>query len=149
MHHPRKKALSATPRWLRPKMSREQIRDLGLAHVTNVDVIFKGKADEGILWDLVHCVHVWTVVASEMGLGVPEMAEQVDLVTRLIKRYGDTGHICFDANDYETAKTGICVMDALAEKADQYTAELANQAALKVVDALSAQCNRIKAAAAA
>lgn len=130
-------------------MSREQIRDLGLAHVTNVDVIFKGKADEGILWDLVHCVHVWTVVASEMGLGVPEMAEQVELVTRLIHRYGNTGLVQFDLDDYEIAKTGICVMDTLAEKVDQYTAELANQAALIAVDELSAQCRLVRALKAA
>lgn len=130
-------------------MSKDQIRDLGLAHVTNVDVIVKGQADEGILWDLVHCVHTWTVVASEIGLGVPEMATQLDLVTRLIQRYGATGAIQFDGNDYEIAKTGICVMDALAEQVDQYTAELANQAALKAVNDLSAHCRRIKAAAAA
>lgn len=142
MYRPTRKSMSATPRWLRPKLSPDQIRDIGLAHVTNVDLIVKAQADEGILWDLVHCIHLWTVVASEIGLGVPEMATQLDLVTRLIKRYGETGAIQFAGNDYEIAKTGICVMDALAEQADQYTAELANQAALKAVNDLSAQCRR-------
>lgn len=137
---PNKPAQEATPRWLRPKLTKDQIDDIGLAHISNLDDISKGRADEQVLWDLVHCVMTWSMVASDMKLGIPEMVEQLNLTTDLVKRYERTGHILFTGPEYTLARKGIAVMDTLAEKVDQHTASACNEAAMQTVNAMSAAC---------
>jgi hypothetical protein len=121
----RRAVLALPPRGLRPRLSPEQVRDLGLAHVVNLDAIALGKADEEILWQWVGGVLTWSRVADLMQVGVPEMHEQLDLAKRLIERYGRDRRVTFEGPDYQTARVGVVVMDRLAEMVDVPTALVA------------------------
>jgi hypothetical protein len=118
----RRAVLALPPRGLRPRLSPEQVRDLGLAHVVNLDAIARGEADEEILWQWVGGVLTWSRVADLMQVGVPEMHEQLDLATRLIERYGRDRRVTFEGPDYPRARVGVVVMDRLAEMVDVPTA---------------------------
>lgn len=110
-----------------------QRRDLGLAHMVNLDTIARGEADEAVLWQVVGGVLTWSRVADKLDRGLEEMALQVDLVMRLVDRYGRTGVVQFAGEDYELAKTGTVVMDLLAVDVDRFTAiEAANWSELQV-----------------
>lgn len=110
------------PRGLRPRLSPDQVRDLGLAHVVNLDAIARGEADEAILWQWVGGILTWSRVAELLQAGAPEMHEQLDLATRVIGRYGRTGRVGFSGPDYQSARDGVQVMDSLAEIVDVPTA---------------------------
>jgi hypothetical protein len=110
------------PRWCRPKLTKASLTDLGLAHHENVDTVAKGLGNEEILWQMVGGVLTWSYVAEVMQAGVPEMAEQKDLIIRLIDRYKDTGRVVFTGLEYQQAKDGAGFMDQLAEIVDAYTA---------------------------
>ena len=109
-------------RELRPKLSRDQVRDLATAHITNLDLVARGKGDEALLWDTVGAVLLWSRVAEQLQAGVDEMLEQVRLATALVQRYGRTGRVGFSGTEYQLAKRGVEVMDQLAEMVDQPTA---------------------------
>lgn len=129
------KPMAQTPRWLRPKLRKDQIIDLGIVHATNAHEVHRGVATETTLWDMAHAVLSWSHVAHILGLGVPEITPQLELTARMITHYGNTGRIEFTGNDYELACIGTQVMDLLAEKVDQYTAELAARQANEQIDA--------------
>jgi hypothetical protein len=118
----RRIVLALPPRGLRPRLAPDQVRDLGLAHVVNLDVIARGEADEAILWQWVGGILTWSRVAELLQAGVPEMHEQLELATRLIERYGRTGRVGFSGPDYQAARDGLQVMDRLAEIVDKPTA---------------------------
>lgn len=113
------------PRGLRPKFSRAVLTTIGLAHMENLDEIARGRADEQTLWHLVESVFTWHRVAQVLALGEPEMMAQLDLATRVVERYRDRGVIAFTGVEYQVAKLGIQVMDALAEQVDEPTAKAA------------------------
>lgn len=50
-HTPRRRITPLPPRGLRPRLTRDQLLDLGLAHVVNLDLIARGEAGEPMLWD--------------------------------------------------------------------------------------------------
>lgn len=111
------------PRWLRPRLPGDQVRDLALAHVTNLDVIQRGGGDECLLWQVVGGVLMWSRIADRLGRGMEEMRAQLELATRLVERYGATGRVAFASHmEYQTAELGVRVMDALAEIVDRDTA---------------------------
>ena len=116
------KSLHETPRWLRPKLSRDQRIDLGLAHMINLTAVSKGHADEDTLWEMVAGVLTWSRVSQMLQAGVPEMLDQLAMVTAMIARYGRTGLVVFTGPEYELAKKGAVVMDLLAEMTDTHTA---------------------------
>jgi hypothetical protein len=51
--HCRRHPLPSIPRWLRPRLATEQLRDLELVHLVNLDAIARGDADEQTLWQVV------------------------------------------------------------------------------------------------
>lgn len=110
------------PRGLRPKLVPAQVRDLGLAHVGNLDAIARGEADETILWQWVGGILTWSRVADLMQAGVPEMQAQLELAHRVIQRYVRTGRVGFSGPDYQDARAGVLLMDLLAEQVDKPTA---------------------------
>jgi len=121
--HARRRAIvPLPPRGLRPKLSRDQVIDLGLAHVANLDTIATGQAGEEVLWQWVGGVLTWSYVATALERGSPEMQRQLQLVTRVVERYGSTGRVLFTGLDYQAAKEGVEVMDQLAELVDRPTA---------------------------
>ena len=123
---PRKAALLARmPRAFRPRLTAEQVRTIGLVHITNLEAIAHGQADVSVLRDWVSDIFTWSRVAELMGTGEPEMVAQLELAGRVIDRFKRTGRVGFDGPDYQLAKTGTVVMDLLAEQVDKPTAEQA------------------------
>lgn len=114
------------PRWLRPRLPAEQVRALALAHITNLGELQSGQADEGLLWQWVGGIFMWSCVADMLGRGMEEMQAQLELATRLVEHYGATGRVEFTSHtEYEVAELGVRVMDALAEIVDRDTARAA------------------------
>jgi hypothetical protein len=136
-HQPTKRELLARmPRAFRPKLHRESLLALALCHNVNLDAIDRGDAEPSILWDFLGCVFVWHQVAVSLGNGVAEMVPQLEVATRLVENYRDTGRIAFTARDYQLARHGVVIMDELARLVDLPTAVMA-------VDWSEAECNRI------
>lgn len=136
----RRRVTPLPPRGLRPRLTRDQLLDLGLAHVVNLDVIARGEAGEPLLWDYAGAVLTWSRVAILLDRGVPEMTEQLRLSARLIERYGRTGRVLFDGTDYQLAKDGIDVMDQLAAIVDRPTAIAAANWSEGKVAQMAADC---------
>lgn len=127
-HHLRRRRLqqqellARMPRAFRPKLPSDQVRDLGLAHIVNLDAIATGQAGETILWQCVGGTLTWSRVAELLGKGEAEMAEQMSLLVRLVERFQRTGRVAFDGPEYQLAKDGVQVMDLLAAIVDRPTA---------------------------
>lgn len=119
--------LARMPRPFRPKLDALQQRDLAMCHLINLDAIATGAAEPAILWDWVGSVLVWHRAAELMGLGVAEMAPQLEVATRLVERFARTGQVRFDGPDYQLAKIGLQVMDEIARQVDQPTAIAATE----------------------
>lgn len=113
------------PKWLQPKLDDDQVSMLGHAHIQNLETISKGQADSDTLWQWVGGTLTWWRVAVLINAGSPEMDKQVQLVTSVIERYGRTGRIAFTGPEYQLAKEGVDVMDALASIAPQHIASQA------------------------
>lgn len=126
-HRPLSKAelLARLPRVFRPQLDQGQRTDLALLHISNLDAIAMGGATEDNLWQWVGSVLTWTKCAELLERGVDDMHAQLDLATRLVNRYRQTGRILFTGVDYQLAKAGVEIMDALAETADRPTAMVA------------------------
>lgn len=135
-------SLAKMPRWLRPKLTPEQVRDLSLAHHTNLDAIATGTADETILWQYVGGVLTWSRVADLLKVGQPEMAAQLELAHQLIETYRRTGRVLFTGPQLELARDGVVVQDLLAQRVDQYTASLAADWSESQINKLAAEAAR-------
>lgn len=109
-------------RGLRPKLDNAQLRDLALVHAANLDTICSGIAGQQVLYDIVAGVLTWSRVAELLAIGVDEMTEQLRMVERVVARYIKHRRVAFDGVDYQIAKRGLDVMDALAATADRATA---------------------------
>ena len=136
-----------TPRWpaqpprgLRPRLAPDQVRDLSLVHHVNLDAIATGQADETTLWQTVGGALTWCRVAERLQLGEAEMAQQLQLLERVVERYGRTGRVGFTGEEYQLAKVGVIVMDQLAEQVDRPTAIAAAEWSERKVGELEAAC---------
>ena len=131
-HTPRRRITPLPPRGLRPRLTRDQLLDLGLAHVVNLDLIARGEAGEPMLWDYAGAVLTWSRVAILLDRGVPEMTEQLRLSARLVERYGRTGRVLFDGADNQLAAlvdrpTAIAAANWSERKVEQMAAECRGQ----------------------
>lgn len=123
---------------LRPKLSQEELRQINLCHIVNLDAIATGQAEPAMLWDHYGSVLLWSRVAQLLQVGVPEICEQLQLCERLVQRYGRTGLVRFDGVDYQLAKTGVAVMDQLAQLVDPYTAAEASVWSVQAINQIAA-----------
>lgn len=116
------------PRYLKPrnKLSRHQVQDLHLLHIQLLHHIHAGDGDEFLLWEFVAMALTWSHAAEMLGLGMPEIAPQLELATRLIYRWRDTGQVRYEGIEYQVARVGTIVMDLLAEAVDEATAVAAS-----------------------
>jgi hypothetical protein len=121
---------------MRPKLTRSQVRDLGLTHAVNLDAIARGSADEATMWQFVGGVYTWARVAHLLQVGVPEMDAQVAVARRLVTRYWNTGKVGFSGPDYQAARTGLQVMDELITIVGLPTAMLASEWAEQITNEL-------------
>lgn len=118
--------IARLPRGLRPKLDRNQIIDLSVAHTTNHGLIRAGQADEAVLWQWVGGMLTWYRVAVLLDLGEPEMRAQLQLCESVLQRYGRTGRIGFTGPpELQLSAEGVQVMDQLAAAVDQPTAAAA------------------------
>lgn len=127
VHRPASKheLIARLPRALRPRLQRGQMIDLALAHTTNHELIRTGQADEAVLWQWVGGMLTWYRVAVLLGLGEPEMQQQLLLTEAVLQRYGRTGRVGFSGPEMQLSADGVQVMDQLAAAVDQPTAERA------------------------
>jgi len=126
-------------RGLRPRLDRDQIISLGLAHTTNHGLIRTGQADEDVLWQWVGGMLTWHRVAVLLGVGEPEMQAQLLLCESVLQRYGRTGKIGFSGPELQASAEGVQVMDQLAAEVDQPTASAAADWSEAMVNALAAE----------
>lgn len=134
----RAELLARMPRAFRKRLDELQQRDLALYHNVNLDAIATGQAEASMLWDFLGGVLLWHRAAELLGVGVAEMAPQLEVATRLVERYSRTGRVAFDGPDYQLAKIGVRLMDELARLVDQPTAVAA-------ADWSQAECDRMAA----
>lgn len=139
-HCRRRVIVPLPPRGLRPRLADDQVRDLGLAHMVNLDAIARGTADESTLWQWCGGLFTWHRVAQLLGQGEPEMQQQLTLAASVLQRYGATGRIGFSGPEYQLAKAGVDVMDALARIVDRPTAIAAAEWSEAHVNKMSAEC---------
>lgn len=121
----KRRPVNPVPRWLRPKLRADQVRDLSLAHHANLDAIARGVADSSVMWQWAGGCLTWSRVAELLQRGEAEMAQQLHLVEAVIARFRRTGRVGFSGTEYQLAKLGVQVMDALAELVDVPTAQQA------------------------
>lgn len=110
------------PRGMRPRLARDQLTDLALAHLTNLDVMVKGQATEALMWQLAEQALVWFRAADLTGQMQIDMRQQLEVVASVVRRFGTTGRVGYSGAEYQTAKAGIDVMDQLADLVDQHQA---------------------------
>ena len=127
------------PRGLRPMFTRSVLTNIALAHNETLDEIAKGGASEATLWHMVEAAFTWQRVATVLGVGEPEMLLQLQLATQVVERYRDHAVIAFTGPEYQMAKLGVQVMDALAEEVDEATAKAAAAWSNAKLDQLVAQ----------
>jgi hypothetical protein len=132
---------------LRPKLDAGQLRDLSLAHITNLDAIATGTANVETLWQWAGGWYTWSRVAELKRIVCPEIVEQMALVATVTERFRRTGRIAFTGPEYQRAKRGCEIMDDLAELTDRHTAELAATWSEHRIAAIVALNNRTHAPA--
>jgi len=134
------------PPGLRPKLRRDQLRDLALCHIQAMDSIARGDAQSSTLWQVAEAALVWSRAAYLMHIGEAEMQAQLELALSLIVRYKRTGRVAFSGPEYQAAKAGVAVMDELAEHTDRATALAACEWADRRISAVR-DASRARAAA--
>ena len=95
------------PRGLRPRLAGDQVRDLALAHITNLDDVASGRASVDVMWQMAGGILTWSRVAQLTGVGLVEMQQQLDLMHAVVARYNRTGRVGFSGPEYQLAKTGV------------------------------------------
>ena len=127
------------PPGLRPKLRRDQLRDLALCHIKALDSIARGYATSATLWDVAGAALTWSKAAELMQIGEAEMTAQLELALSLIERYRRTGRVAFSGPEYQAAKSGVAVMEQLAEIVDHPRAVIAAEWSERRLNAIEAQ----------
>jgi len=127
------------PPGLRPKLRRDQLRDLALCHLETLDAIAKGEGKSATLWDFAGAALTWSKAAELMQIGEAEMTAQLELALSLIERYKRTGRVAFSGPEYQAAKDGVAVMDELARIVDHPRAVIAAEWSERRLQAIERQ----------
>lgn len=116
------------PPGLRAKLPAEDRAAISLAMNSTLDALAAGGAPLQMLWDFAGNAFTWSLVAERLGRGIPETTDQQLLAVRLLERWRASGEVRLQPDEYELARTGVLVADALLEVVDAATA---GQAALE------------------
>jgi hypothetical protein len=117
------KSVSQIPRWLRPKLNRTSLLELGLAHWQNLDALHRGEGTPEIMWHIGGGLLTWWEAAKALRMHKDDMQEQIRLFDRVLAHWHATGKVAWPCEaDYLLARTGAEIMDELAERIDLYTA---------------------------
>ena len=144
----RDELLARMPRAFRPRLTRDQVNELGICHHENHDAIVSGSADWDVMWNYVGSVLTWWRVSRDLQAGLEEMDVQLQVATRLVERYGRHGVVRFDGPDLQLARLGVGYMDDLAELVDKPTAMAAAEWSEAEVNRLAAGAQALEKAAA-
>lgn len=134
-------------RGLRPRLTPDQLLDLSLRYISNLDLISNGQGTEELLWHVVAGALLWSKVAEMLVSmraiepeAIDETTIQVELTTRMVQRYGQTGRVGFSGPDYQLAKKGFDQMEELATKVDRPTAIVAAEWAERRMHEMAEAC---------
>lgn len=151
MSRPERRTLQAPalPRWLRPKLTRDQQRATAIIVLQKLADIHTGVATIDTLWDMTRDAFTWSRVAEKLGAGHEEMLAYLELVTRLVEHYGRTSRVEFASRmQDDEARLAAAWMEDLAALVDRDTAVEAAHWSEACVDSLiSAQVQQHKRAA--
>lgn len=118
-----RRALAALPpRGLRIMLKPETRRALAIAHHTHVDMVCHGRATIDTLWEMAGAALGWHRIAQALGMGVPEMQADLDVIMALVQRWESTGRIVYTGPELQQARAGLLVVDELARRVDWPTA---------------------------
>lgn len=131
--------LPAVLRCFAPKLDASQVRDLGLVHLQELDALVCGQANVETLWSWAGGVLTWSRVAELTERNADDMAQQLVLCQAVLDRYTRTGSIGLTGTEYQLAKQGVMLMDALAEFVDRPTAVEAADWSETRINAMRAQ----------
>jgi hypothetical protein len=139
-----------------PGLRPDQVRDLGLAHIANLDAISRGQGTEDILWQWIGGALTWAYVASTLERrdfpryheAGESMRLQLELATSVVERYGRTGRVGFSGTEYQQAKDACEWMDALAAVVDLPLAKRAAEMSERSVNQMAAEHGQREAHAA-
>lgn len=118
----RKPIVPMPPKGLRKMLAPDQVRDLAIAHHTHVDAVSHGKGTPDLLWEMAGAALGWSKVAETLGIGEPEMAADLEVITALLKRFERTGRVAYTGPELQQARDGLQVVDQLARLVDHATA---------------------------
>lgn len=129
-----------------PRLDAGQLRDLGLVHLQELDAIVHGQASVDMLWSWAGGVLTWSRVAELTERNADDMAQQLALCLAVLERHRRTGSIGLTGPEYQLAKSGVMLMDALAEFVDRPTAVEAADWSEARINAMRAQYEERRAA---
>lgn len=140
----RKVWAKSPPPGLKPKLTRSQVIDLGLAHWANVETISSGKGTPEILYQHMAGLFTWLYVATLLAVKQPDiyadakqaMEAAVTACKDMADRYRRTGRVGFSGPEYLMAKEACEWADALAEVTDRETAIIAAEYSERTIDRL-------------
>lgn len=121
---PRRPRPALPPPGMRPRLSADQVRDLGMAHWINLDAIATGTADVDTLWQWVGGALTWARVAQllQHPQALAAMHAQMQACFAVIERWRRTGRVGFAGPEYSAAREACGWMDALACAVDRHRA---------------------------
>jgi hypothetical protein len=111
----RRVVVAQLPPGMRPKLTPQQLVDLGLVHHQLLAAVATGQATSSTLWEYAGCVLTWWHVSRLARAGMPEMDAQCELVISLTQRWRRTGRVAFTGPELQLARDGVVYMDQLAE----------------------------------
>lgn len=126
MPKPTSRQVTAPPgRFFRLHLHPRRVLMLKLLHNGLLDTIARGEGTEVSLWELAAMALTWSRTAEILGEGEAQILPMLELATRMVTRWRDTGRVAFEGDEYEVACQGTMVMDELAARTDAATATAA------------------------
>lgn len=104
------------------RLSDQQVQDLALCHLINLDALVSEATTEeekrrleATLYQWIGGVLTWHYASRLVHQHEADMDDQLALARTMIRRHHVDGRIGFTGPEYQLAKRGVEVMDALAD----------------------------------
>lgn len=136
----RRRVEPVPPPGLRGRFTRADLVDLAIHMHSMVETVRTGQAHSRDLWPMLRRALMWSCVAELTGIGVAEMAQQLDMTRNVVERYERTGRVGYSGDDYRIACDGVEVVTQMAESVDLVVARRASDwadAQIRVIAQLS------------
>ena len=80
------------PPGLRPKLKRDQVRDLAIVHHSNLDDMVKGRGTVDLLWQITGGVLTWSYVAQQLRRDIEKSVTRALCNVRMVPVLNIGGH---------------------------------------------------------